>query len=90
MSRAGNETLGVSDSYSFAFWLIRFLKIYQFEKILVVGLKERTDRRDVIALQSSLTGLHVDWVDGVKGADVFDVALPPVSSAPRSFSTLRS
>lgn len=50
----------------------------QFEKILVVGLKERSDRRDVMALQASLTGINIEWMNGLKGEDVIDKALPPV------------
>ncbi|RQM05823.1 hypothetical protein DH86_00002136, partial [Scytalidium sp. 3C] len=49
-----------------------------FEKIIVVGLQERSDRRDAIVLQSSLTGFHVEFMDGIKGADVSSKALPMV------------
>ncbi|OTA65922.1 glycosyltransferase family 25 protein [Hypoxylon sp. EC38] len=47
-----------------------------FEKIFVVGLPERSDKRDAIELTSSLTGFHVEWVDGVKGETVPDKAVP--------------
>ncbi|KAL3418812.1 Procollagen galactosyltransferase 1 [Phlyctema vagabunda] len=47
-----------------------------FEKIMVIGLKERSDKRDAIALQSSLTGFQVDWIDGVKGEEVVEKAVP--------------
>ncbi|KAI1847717.1 hypothetical protein JX266_006212 [Neoarthrinium moseri] len=47
-----------------------------FSKIFVVGLPERSDKRDAIALTSSLTGFHVDWVDGVKGESIPDKAVP--------------
>ncbi|ETS84025.1 hypothetical protein PFICI_05901 [Pestalotiopsis fici W106-1] len=47
-----------------------------FSKVFVVGLPERTDKRDAIALTSSLTGFHVEWVDGVRGETVVDKALP--------------
>ncbi|OTB17727.1 glycosyltransferase family 25 protein [Daldinia sp. EC12] len=47
-----------------------------FEKIFVVGLPERSDKRDAIALTSKLTGFGVEWVDGVKGETVPDKALP--------------
>ncbi|KAI1454652.1 glycosyltransferase family 25 protein [Annulohypoxylon moriforme] len=47
-----------------------------FEKVLIVGLPERTDKRDAIALTSSLTGFRVEWVDGVKGETVPDKAVP--------------
>ncbi|KAI9738288.1 MAG: hypothetical protein M1834_008786 [Cirrosporium novae-zelandiae] len=47
-----------------------------FEKIFVVSLPERGDRRDAFTLTSSLTGFNFEWVDGVKGADVPTKALP--------------
>jgi len=47
-----------------------------FEKIFAIGLPERSDKRDALALTSSLTGFKIDWVDGVKGESVPDKALP--------------
>ncbi|XXH01163.1 hypothetical protein Hte_007516 [Hypoxylon texense] len=47
-----------------------------FGNIFVVGLPERSDKRDAIALTSSLTGFHVEWVDGVKGDTIPDKAVP--------------
>ncbi|KAH6652066.1 hypothetical protein BKA67DRAFT_537910 [Truncatella angustata] len=47
-----------------------------FSKIFVVGLPERSDKRDAIALTSSLTGFRVDWVDGVRGNTIPDKAVP--------------
>lgn len=47
-----------------------------FGKVFVVGLPERTDKRDAIALTSSLTGFDVEWVDGVRGEEVPDKAVP--------------
>ncbi|KAI9799162.1 MAG: hypothetical protein M1833_004202 [Piccolia ochrophora] len=47
-----------------------------FERIFAVGLKERSDRRDALTLQADLTGMHVDWVDGYKGRDIVDKAVP--------------
>lgn len=47
-----------------------------FGKVFVVGLPERTDRRDAIALTSSLTGFDVEWVDGVHGPEIPDKAVP--------------
>ncbi|KUJ14781.1 glycosyltransferase family 25 protein [Mollisia scopiformis] len=47
-----------------------------FQKIFAVGLPERSDKRDALALISSLTGFKVDWVDGVKGESIPDKALP--------------
>lgn len=47
-----------------------------FSNIFVVGLPERTDKRDAIALTAALTGFHVEFVDGVKGKSIPDKALP--------------
>lgn len=47
-----------------------------FSKIFVVGLPERTDKRDALALTSALTGFHVDFVDGVRGESIPDKAVP--------------
>ncbi|KAI0005204.1 glycosyltransferase family 25 protein [Xylariaceae sp. FL0662B] len=47
-----------------------------FEKIFVVGLPERSDKRDAISLTSALTGFHVEWVDGVRGETIPDKAVP--------------
>ncbi|KAI0127982.1 family 25 glycosyltransferase [Xylariales sp. AK1849] len=47
-----------------------------FSKVFVIGLPERSDKRDAIALTSSLTGFHVEFVDGVKGESIPDKAVP--------------
>jgi hypothetical protein len=47
-----------------------------FEKVFAVGLPERSDKRDALALASSLTGFKLDWIRGVHGEDVSDKALP--------------
>lgn len=47
-----------------------------FEKVFAVGLAERSDKRDALALISSLTGFKIDWVEGVRGESVVDKALP--------------
>ncbi|RYO79223.1 hypothetical protein DL766_003995 [Monosporascus sp. MC13-8B] len=45
-----------------------------FSKVFVVGLPERSDKRDAMALASALTGFHVEWVDGVNGEQISDKA----------------
>jgi hypothetical protein len=47
-----------------------------FEKVFAVGLPERSDKRDALVLTSSLTGFEIEWIDGVRGEDVVDKALP--------------
>ncbi|KAI0427219.1 hypothetical protein F5Y09DRAFT_316946 [Xylaria sp. FL1042] len=48
-----------------------------FSNIFVVGLPERTDKRDALALTSAITGFHVEFVDGVRGELIPDQAVPP-------------
>ncbi len=47
-----------------------------FQKVFAVGLPERSDKRDALALTSSLTGFRIDWVDGVRGETIPDTAVP--------------
>ncbi|KAK7746022.1 hypothetical protein SLS53_002744 [Cytospora paraplurivora] len=47
-----------------------------FSKVFVVGLPERTDKRDAITLTAALTGFDVEWVDGVRGEEIPDKAVP--------------
>ncbi|CAJ2508808.1 Uu.00g138340.m01.CDS01 [Anthostomella pinea] len=47
-----------------------------FDRVFVVGLPERSDKRDAITLTSALTGFRVEWVDGVRGESVPDKAVP--------------
>ncbi|PSR92323.1 hypothetical protein BD289DRAFT_451804 [Coniella lustricola] len=47
-----------------------------FGKVFIVGLPERTDKRDAMALASSLTGFDIDWVDGVRGETIPNKAVP--------------
>ncbi|KAI0203563.1 hypothetical protein F4808DRAFT_467003 [Astrocystis sublimbata] len=48
-----------------------------FSKIFAVGLPERTDKRDALALASALTGFRIEFLDGVKGESIPDRAVPP-------------
>ncbi|KAG4433359.1 hypothetical protein IFR05_011165 [Cadophora sp. M221] len=47
-----------------------------FERVFAVGLSERSDKRDALALISSLTDFKIDWIEGVRGETVVDKALP--------------
>ncbi|KAK4238965.1 glycosyltransferase [Achaetomium macrosporum] len=47
-----------------------------FEKIFVVGLPSRTDRRDGMVLQAALSNMEIEFVDGVMGSEVPDKAIP--------------
>lgn len=47
-----------------------------FGAIFVVGLPEASHKRDALELMGDVTGLRISWVDGVKGEQVPDKALP--------------
>ncbi|KAG9251697.1 family 25 glycosyltransferase [Emericellopsis atlantica] len=47
-----------------------------FEKVLALGLPERSDKRDALVLMSELSGFHIEWIDGVKPADLPSKAVP--------------
>ncbi|MCJ1394597.1 hypothetical protein MMC18_007477 [Xylographa bjoerkii] len=47
-----------------------------FEKILVLNMPERSDKRDALSLAASLTNLKFDYVDGVLGKNIPSKALP--------------
>ncbi|KAJ4403986.1 hypothetical protein N0V85_004961 [Neurospora sp. IMI 360204] len=48
----------------------------QFQKIFVINLPERTDRRDAMTLAAALTNLQITWAKGVPGTDVPDTVVP--------------
>ncbi|KAK2018131.1 hypothetical protein LZ32DRAFT_634993 [Colletotrichum eremochloae] len=50
-----------------------------FEKIFVVGLASRTDRRDGMLLQAALSEMAIEFIDGVPGDTVSDKAIPKTS-----------
>ncbi|KAI2639630.1 glycosyltransferase family 25 protein [Hypomontagnella submonticulosa] len=47
-----------------------------FEKIFVIALPSRTDRRDGMVLQAALSNLQFEFVDGVDGKTISDSAIP--------------
>ncbi|KAK7961655.1 glycosyltransferase family 25 protein [Apiospora aurea] len=47
-----------------------------FEKVFAINLPDRTDKRDALSLVAALTGVQLDWVRALRGADVPDKALP--------------
>ncbi|KAG6031572.1 hypothetical protein E4U41_007524 [Claviceps citrina] len=51
-----------------------------FADILVVGLPARTDRRDGMTLAAALSELKITFVDGVKGDEVNEKAVPTPKS----------
>jgi hypothetical protein len=47
-----------------------------FGKIMVIGLPERSDKRDAMALMASLSDMSVEWISGVKSSSIPDTAVP--------------
>jgi len=47
-----------------------------FEKIFVLNLPERTDKRDAMSLAAALTNISVEYIDGVRGDEVVNKSLP--------------
>lgn len=39
-------------------------------------MKERTDKLDAVRMAASLTGFHVDVIEGVEGMDVSNRSIP--------------
>ncbi|KAH7370009.1 glycosyltransferase family 25 protein [Rhexocercosporidium sp. MPI-PUGE-AT-0058] len=52
-------------------------KTLGFQKIFVLGLPERSDKKDAIVLSASLTGFEVEFFDAVRGDQVLDKTRPP-------------
>ncbi|KAF2493245.1 hypothetical protein BU16DRAFT_465319, partial [Lophium mytilinum] len=48
-----------------------------FQKIFVLNLPSRTDRRDSMSLAAALSILQIEYIDGVAGDDVLEKVLPP-------------
>ena len=42
----------------------------------MVGLPERSDKKDATTLAASLTDIDLEWIDGVDGASIPEKALP--------------
>ena len=44
---------------------------------MAITMPQRTDQRDGIIIGSTVTNLHVDFVDGVRGDSIAEKAFPP-------------
>ncbi len=54
----------------------------QFEKVFVLNLAERPDKLDAFALASTLTGFTAEIIQGVRGEEVVNKALPSLEGLP--------
>jgi len=73
-----NATLGVGESISRgpASFKLQVLTHSQFEKVFILNLPERTDRRDAMTLSAAVSNIDLTWIDGVLGTHVPDKVLP--------------
>ncbi|KAF2189457.1 glycosyltransferase family 25 protein [Zopfia rhizophila CBS 207.26] len=53
------------------------LMMLQFQKILVLNLPFRTDRRDAMTLAAATSNIQLEFVDGVTGDSIRQSAYPP-------------
>ena len=68
-----NATLGVRSFPSQRSML--FAHASQFQKIFVIGLPSRSDRRDSMSLAAAFSGLKIEYFDGVTAVE--NITLPP-------------
>ena len=54
----------------------------QFQKVFVLNLAERPDKLDAFALASTLTGFKAEIIQGVRGEEVVNKALPSLEGLP--------
>jgi hypothetical protein len=57
-----------------------FAKRVQFQKLFVINMPERTDRRDAVSLAAAVSNMNVEFVMGVRGESIPEEALPPGGS----------
>jgi hypothetical protein len=50
---------------------------FEFEKILVLNLPFRTDRRDAMTLSAAISNIKLEFSEGVTGASINEKAYPP-------------
>jgi hypothetical protein len=70
-----NSTLGVR---SFSQGLENYPDISQFQKIYVLSMPNRSDKRDALVLSAYLSGLELEFIDGVDPATIPEKAYPQV------------
>ena len=61
----------------------------KFEKVFVINMPYRADKRDAWALATLYTGLDIEYIDGVDGKDIPAKAYPSVSHTIRISQTWR-
>lgn len=77
-----NSTLGVRSSPNLPSPFVLTCLAPQFQKVFVLNLAERPDKLDAFALASTLTGFTAEIIQGVRGEEVVDKALPSLEGLP--------
>lgn len=70
------NTYTATQSY-FTIAIDHYLTLFKFQKILVLNLPHRTDRRDAITLAAATSNIKLEFVDGVTGDTIKESAYPP-------------
>ncbi|TVY32256.1 hypothetical protein LSUB1_G007833 [Lachnellula subtilissima] len=52
-----------------------------FQKIFVINMPSRTDRRDATSLAAASSNLKLEFIPGVRGDSIPEAAFPPEGSA---------
>ncbi|KAJ6105472.1 hypothetical protein N7512_008989 [Penicillium capsulatum] len=55
-----------------------------FNRVFAIGLKDRMDKRDAMTIGTSLTNIDLEWVEGVRLAEMSDKSHPAVRISPSS------
>ena len=81
-----NSTLGVRSSpHAPSSFLLTRVPL-QFQKVFVLNLAERPDKLDAFALASTLTGFTAEIIQGVRGEEVVNKALPSLEGLPEVYT----
>lgn len=51
----------------------------KFQKIFTIGMPSRSDKKDAAILAAHLTGIKLDWIDGVDADTMSPKAIPDVN-----------
>ena len=81
-----NSTLGVRYSPNLPPHLLLTCLALQFQKVFVLNLAERPDKLDAFALASTLTGFTAEIIQGVRGEEVVNKALPSLEGLPEVYT----
>lgn len=62
---------------------------FKFQKIFVLNLPFRTDRRDAMSLSAAVSNIKLEFVDGVTGESIKPSAYPPPEENIKLLSGIR-